>query len=59
LTDEVAELRTGDDAPLRMSSLPNGRALVLAMGAGGLLQVEVDQEGGSIPRLTIVKGATP
>ena len=56
LSDELAVLEL-DDCPIRMVGLPDGKALLLALGGGGLVWVDVsDKEGGS-PRLTLHAGA--
>ncbi|KAK9814839.1 hypothetical protein WJX72_012445 [[Myrmecia] bisecta] len=57
ISDEVGQFHTGEDAPLRMVSVPDGSALVLAMGSGGLLQVDIDSES-KVPTLRAVTGAT-
>ena len=57
LSDEVGELLTGDDAPLRMAAHPGGRALVLAMGKGGLQSVDVQPQPDGPPTLMLATGA--
>ena len=56
LSDELAALEL-DDCPIRMVGLPDGKILLLALGGGGLVRVDVsDTEGGSL-RLTLHAGA--
>lgn len=45
---------------MRMVALPGGKALILALAGGGLLQVRVDPgEDGAPPTLTPLTGAPP
>lgn len=54
---EVGEGWTGLDAPLRMAATPSGDALVLAMGNGGLMQLDVERYPGEPARLVPALGA--
>lgn len=57
--EEVAALQL-DNCPMRMVALPGGKALILALAGGGLLQIRVDPgEGGSPPTLTALTGVQP
>lgn len=55
LSDEVAALEL-EDCPIRMAAHPSGRALVLALGGGGLCRVNVARPDGSggAPTLSLV-----
>ena len=59
LSDAVGDGWTGEDAPLRMAATPSGDALVLAMGSGGLMRLDVERLPGAPPRLTPALGASP
>ena len=59
LSDAVGDGWTGEDAPLRMAATPSGDALVLAMGTGGLMRLDVERLPGAPPRLTPAVGANP
>ena len=54
---EVGEGWTGLDAPLRMAATPSGDALVLAMGNGGLMQLDLERHPGEPARLVPALGA--
>lgn len=55
--DEAAALQL-DNCPMRMVALPGGKALILALAGGGLLQIRVEPgEGSSPPTLTPLTGA--
>ncbi len=56
LSDAVGEGWTGADAPLRLAATPAGDALVLAMGNGGLLRLDVDRLPSAPPRLVPALG---
>ena len=57
LSDAVGDGWTGEDAPLRMAATPSGDALVLAMGTGGLMRLDVERLPGAPPRLVPSLGA--
>ena len=57
LSDAVGDGWTGEDAPLRMAATPSGDVLVLAMGTGGLMRLDVERLPGAPPRLTPALGA--
>ena len=56
LSDELAALEL-DDCPIRMVALPDGNTLLLALGGGGLVRVDVSASDGDSPRLSVHAGA--
>ncbi|KAK9832796.1 hypothetical protein WJX81_001956 [Elliptochloris bilobata] len=56
LSDSVGEGWRGEDAPLRMAATPSGDALVLAMGNGGLMRLDLEPLPGAPPRLVPALG---
>lgn len=53
--EEVTDFNTGNDAPLRMLMFPDGQTLLLAMGKGGLLCIDIDTKS-KVPKLSASKG---
>ncbi len=56
LSDELAALEL-DDCPIRMVGLPDGKMLLLALGGGGIVRVDVSGTEAGSPRLTLHSGA--
>lgn len=59
LSEEVAKLNAGSDAPYRLVMHPSGRTLLLGMTLGGLQRVDIQPGAeGSPPTLTLAGGAS-
>jgi len=58
LSEEVAKLNVGSDAPYRMALHPSGRALVVGLTLGGLrvVNITLGKEPGEPPALALLTG---